>query len=66
MTALDSDGAPQLVGNLVICNYNEAEGTEESLNDEDIRHLIGNIVILTEKTDRPDPQQWPALINVDQ
>ena len=39
VSALDPEGQPALVGNLLICNFNAEEGTEESLTDEDVARL---------------------------
>ena len=67
VTALDSKGKPQLVGNLVICNFNEETGEEAPLSDSDILHILKNVVILTEDTKGEDrqPQMWLAVSNVD-
>lgn len=63
VTALDSNQQPQLVGNLVICNY-DGEGGETSLTDEDIQHLYKHMAILTE-AGADNPQKWLALIDVE-
>ena len=53
-----------LVGNLVICNYDPETGKEAGLSDEDIEHIVKNIIVLAEAgTDTP--QRWLALNNVD-
>lgn len=64
VTAISSSKEPLLVGNLVICNYNQEEGTEVTLTDADIKHIIDNLVILTEDTTREDPARWIAVNNV--
>lgn len=62
-TALDQQQQPQLVGNLVICNT-DGEGNETTLTDEDIKHILKHIVVLTEAgTDQP--QKWLALNGIE-
>lgn len=47
VTGLDSELEPQLVGNLVICNY-DGEGGEAGLTEEDIEHIKRHIVVCVE------------------
>lgn len=62
-TALDTAQQPLLVGNLIICNYDE-EGRETSLTDEDLENIIRHLVILAEAgTDTPE--RWLAINNVE-
>ena len=42
VSALDSDGQPALVGNLLFCNFDDATGEELSLTDDDVAHLDRN------------------------
>ena len=62
VTAIDTDKNPQLVGNLVICNY-DGEGGEAGLTEDDIKHIMQNIVVLTEDK-AENPQKWIAVNNV--
>lgn len=39
VSALDPEGQPALVGNLLICNYDGDAGGEASLTDEDVARL---------------------------
>lgn len=43
VSALDPDGQPALVGNLLFCNYNPETGEEVSLTDADIQLLRDNV-----------------------
>ena len=45
VSALDKDGNPCLVGNIVICTCDE-EGNESGLSDEDIQRILKHVVIL--------------------
>lgn len=62
ITALDKEGKPQLVGSLVICNY-DGEGGEASLTAEDIQRIKAELVILTEDK-AENPRQWLAINNI--
>lgn len=64
ITALDKDGKPQLVGNLIICNY-DGEGGEAGLTDDDIDDLLKQFVILKEESTEGEPERWLALNNVE-
>lgn len=50
VSALDKDGKPQFIGNLVICKY-DGEGGETGLDEEDINRINRHIVIL--RTNKP-------------
>lgn len=63
ITALDKDGQPQLVGNLVICKH-DGEGGETGLSDEEVKTLLDKIVVLTENA-AEDPEQWLAITDVE-
>ncbi len=67
VTALSSKGDPVLVGNVIICNFDEETGEERGLTPEDMEHIRQNIVILTEDTKGSDrePQRWLAINNCD-
>ena len=43
VSALDTEGQPALVGNLLFCNYDPETGEEVSLTDEDIQLLRDNV-----------------------
>lgn len=63
ITALDKEGQPQLVGNLIICNY-DGEGGETSLTDDEIKAITDKIVVLTEDAAK-DPESWLAVTGVE-
>ena len=42
ISALNSSGKPELVGNLFICAH-DAEGNEVSLTDTEARRILGNV-----------------------
>lgn len=63
ITALDPDGRPALVGNLVVCNYDPETGGECGLSDDDINHLIQSMVVLTENV-KENPRRWLAFRDV--
>lgn len=63
VTAIDGNQKPQLVGSLIICNYDGNSG-ESSLTEDDINHIMKNLVILS-SADPKKPERWLAVNNVE-
>lgn len=65
VTALNLSGQPVLLGNLIICNFDDSTGEEKSITEADIIHLLANTVILTTPEEHTPKLIWPALTNLD-
>lgn len=62
-SAIDKDGNPMLMGNLVVCNFND-KGEETSLTDEDVTNILNHIrPVVGEQTDKP--RFWTLLYDIE-
>lgn len=64
VSALDDHEQPAAVGNLVVCRH-DGRGHEVTLTENDLKHILTNIVILQSTEEEPEPPAaWAALANI--
>lgn len=57
ISAVSEDGRPQLVGSLLICNY-DGQGGESGLSDEDVEKISRRLAIATS----PDGEKYHVIV----
>lgn len=62
ISAMDKDNEPCLAGSIIICNFDDDDGREQSLDDADIRNIFRNIITFVNMV---DGEETDVLIGVD-
>ena len=65
VSAVDSDGKPVLVGNLLFCNYDPQTGAEISLTDDDIEILRAHVRFAALKQDAEEKDYIIVMTDVE-